>query len=129
MSITKLQGIDNALDLYELSDHLIIDQLKINCLKFISLNIVSFLELGQLDKLSSLPVYLIRDLENFIKLEDQEKFIMNDMRAIEEAVHEQSERQTRNFKTKKDVLNHERCLQIYQEIEEMLAEYELNCRL
>jgi len=56
-----------------------------------------------------LPVYLIRDLENFIKLEDQEKFIMNDMRAIEEAVHEQSERQTRNFKTKKDVLNHERC--------------------
>ena len=54
---------------------------------------------------------------------------MNDMRAIEEAVHEQSERQTRNFKTKKDVLNHERCQQIYQEIEEMLAEYELNCRL
>ena len=54
---------------------------------------------------------------------------MNDMRAIEEAVHEQSERQAKNFKTKQDVLNHERCLQIYQEIEEMLAEYELNCRL
>ena len=47
---------------------MIIDELKINCLKFISLNIVSYLEATYLERLLSLPVYLLRDLENFIKI-------------------------------------------------------------
>ena len=65
---------------------MIIDELKINTLKFISLNIVSFLEASRMEKLMSLPVYLIRDLENFIKLEDPEKFICFDMKSIDEVV-------------------------------------------
>jgi len=37
-----------------------------------------------------LPIYLIRDLENFIKLEDPEKYILTDMRDIEEAEYNQN---------------------------------------
>ena len=71
--------------MFETSDHLIIDELKINCLKFISLNIVSFLESTYLERLLSLPVYLLRDLENFIKVEDIEKFLWFDMQTLDEA--------------------------------------------
>ena len=71
--------------MYELSDHLIIDELKINCLKFISLNIVSFLESSYFERLISLPIYIIRDLENFIKLDDIEKYVYFDMKTIEDA--------------------------------------------
>lgn len=78
--------MENCLDLYELSDHLLIDELKINCLKFISLNIVTFLESSYLDRLMSLPVYLLRDLENFIKIPaDSEKYISFDMSLVENA--------------------------------------------
>jgi hypothetical protein len=69
------QTLENALQYLELSDHLIIDELKVNCLKFISLNIMSFLEPSYLDRLLSLPIYLIRDLQNFIKINDSEKFL------------------------------------------------------
>lgn len=77
--------MENALELYEIADHLIIDELKINCLKFISLNIVSFLESSYFEKLISLPIYIIRDLENFIKLDDIEKYVYFDMKTIEDA--------------------------------------------
>jgi hypothetical protein len=77
--------MDNVLDLLEQADHTLIDELKINCLKFISLNIVSFLESTYLERLLSLPVYLLRDLENFIKLHDApEKYIAFDMKAVED---------------------------------------------
>jgi len=72
------------LELCELSDHMIIDELKINCLKFISLNIVSFLEPSYLDRLLSLPIYLIRDLQNFIKINESEKYLSFDMRIVED---------------------------------------------
>lgn len=72
------------METYELADHLIIDELKINCLKFISLNIVSFLEGILVDKLIQLPVYLIRDLENFIKIDEAEKFMWFDMKTLED---------------------------------------------
>jgi hypothetical protein len=58
--------------------------MKINCLKFISLNIITFLESTFIEKLLSLPVYLIRDLENFIKLEGIEKFVLFDMKELDE---------------------------------------------
>jgi len=79
--------LDNSLDLFETADHLQIEELKINCIKFISLNIVSYLETTYLERLMALPVYLLRELENFIKVEDCEKFISFDMRSIEEVVH------------------------------------------
>lgn len=77
--------------MYELADHLIIDELKINCLKFISLNIVSYLESTYIDKLVSLPVFILRDLENFIKLDDEEKYVYQDMQTIEDAEFQQNE--------------------------------------
>ena len=77
--------MDNVLDLLEQADHTLIDELKINCLKFISLNIVSFLESTYLERLLTLPVYLLRDLENFIKLHDApEKYVAFDMKAVED---------------------------------------------
>lgn len=51
-----------------------IEELKINSLKFISLNIVSFLESAYLERIYRLPVYLIRELENFLKAKQIEKF-------------------------------------------------------
>ncbi len=78
------QNLENALELCELSDHMIIDELKINCLKFISLNIVSFLEPSYLDRLLQLPIYLIRDLQNFIKIKESEKYLSFDMRIVED---------------------------------------------
>ena len=57
-----------------LADRLQLEELKINCLKFISLNIVSFLEPYLLEKLFKLPVYLLRDIQNFIKTKDSDKF-------------------------------------------------------
>jgi len=45
-----------------------------NALKFIALNIVSFLEPSHFDRVVSLPVYLIRDIQNFIKAPSYQKF-------------------------------------------------------
>ena len=67
--LSESLSIDNALDLLENADHKQMDELKINALKFISLNIVSFLEIAELERIYKLPVYLIRELENFIKTE------------------------------------------------------------
>jgi hypothetical protein len=76
--------LDNAIELFELADHLIMDELKINCLKFISLNLVSFLESTYLERLLSLPIYLIRDLENFIKISDYFKYQLCSMHVVED---------------------------------------------
>ena len=68
-----------------MADSMLIDELKINCLKFLSLNIVTLLEPAYLERLLSLPVYLLRDLENFLKLHDApEKYLAFDMRAVED---------------------------------------------
>ena len=63
---------------------MMIDELKINCLKLISLNIVSYLEAGYFDRLVSLPVYLLRDLQNFIRIQDTHKYLAFDMRMVED---------------------------------------------
>ena len=85
--ISQSISLDNVLDVFMEADHLIIDELKINAMKFISLNIVSFLEIGNIEKLMQLPVYLIRDLENFMKLQDYNKFLFFNMRSIDEAIY------------------------------------------
>jgi hypothetical protein len=70
----------------EFADSYIIDELKINCLKFIMLNIVSFFSEGTKlgEKLSSLPIYLIRDISNFLKTKDIQKFLWVDMAYFDE---------------------------------------------
>lgn len=82
---------------------MIIDELKINCLKFISLNIVSYMEPSYLDRLLSLPIYLIRDLQNFIKIIDSDKYLTFDMRMVEDA--EQWMKQSEQFEESKEFSN------------------------
>lgn len=72
----------------ENADHNNIEELKINCLKFIALNIVSFLESSYLEKIYQLPVYLIRELENFLKLHTIDKFRYFSMLPFDEVVQD-----------------------------------------
>ena len=94
-----------------------------NCLKFISLNIVSFLECAYLERLVQLPVYLVRELENFIKLEDSDKYVCVDMRMLEEAEYQQNNSQPR------ESLTQDGCGRVYTEIVELFEEYTWNGRL
>ena len=61
------------------------EELKINCLKFLALNIVSYFSEGSnlADNLIGLPIYLIKDLENFIKENYIQKFLWLDMSHFE----------------------------------------------
>ena len=44
--LIKTITLDNCLDLLQVADHHIVDELKINCLKFILINLVSFFSEG-----------------------------------------------------------------------------------
>jgi hypothetical protein len=79
--------IDKALDTLKIADRLQLEELKMNCLKFISLNIVTFLESGLLERLTQLPVYLLRDIQNFVKTKDCQKFGSFNMQLIEMNYH------------------------------------------
>jgi hypothetical protein len=83
--ITSQLSLENCLDLLEWADWQIIDELKVNCLKFIQLNIANFFADGTRlnDKLLSLPIYLLREIENFLKVRQIEKFMMLDMHHFE----------------------------------------------
>lgn len=81
-------SVDNALDLLENSDMQQMEELKINTLKFIALNIVSFLEGTSLERIYKLPVYLIRELENFLKAENIDKFSYQSMNQLDLLVEE-----------------------------------------
>ena len=69
--------LDNCIETLEFADFNQIDELKINCLKFIQLNISSFFADGTklAEKLISLPIYLVRDIENFLKVREIQKFL------------------------------------------------------
>lgn len=73
--------LENCIERLKLADMLLHDELKINCIKFIILNIVSFFAEGSKlnEKLLGLPIYLVKDLENFLKLRDTNKFLWLDM--------------------------------------------------
>ena len=70
--ISKDITLNNCVSLLEFADTYIIDELKINCLKFIMLNIVSFFCEGTKlsEQFSNLPIYLVRDVSNFLKTKD-----------------------------------------------------------
>jgi hypothetical protein len=79
--LSKTICLWNCLDLLMFADKHLIEDLKINCLKFISLNLVSFFSEGSKlsDKLIALPLYLVKDLENFLKEKSCSKFLRTDM--------------------------------------------------
>ena len=54
--------VESAPESLKLADHLQDEALKTNILKFVSLNIVSYFDTGNVQKLADLPVYLLRDL-------------------------------------------------------------------
>jgi hypothetical protein len=84
--ISRNLTVETALDTYMRADHLMLDELKVNTLKFIALNIVSFLESCHFERLIGMPVYLIRELENFLKVKDIDKFRFFAMEPFEENV-------------------------------------------
>lgn len=83
--ITSQLTLDNCIDTLEFADLHQIDELKVNCLKFISLNIASFFADGckLSDRLIGLPIYLVRDLENFLKERSVDKYLWLDMTYFE----------------------------------------------
>jgi hypothetical protein len=69
--VSRNLTIDSALKVFEDADAMLNEELKLNCMKFVALNVVSYLEQGpNFEKLLSLPVYLLRDLQNFIKVKN-----------------------------------------------------------
>ena len=87
--------IENALQMLENADKHNIEELKINSLKFIALNIVSFLESSYLEKIYQLPVYLIRELENFLKISSIDKFRFWSMTPFDQIVYDTLETQAK----------------------------------
>ena len=92
-TVSRNLNVENALDTYDKSDQLQLDELKLNALKFISLNIVSFLETRNIEKVLQLPIYLIRELENFLKLDTINKFKFFSMEPFDVLIEEALERQ------------------------------------
>ena len=83
--LSKSITLDNCIELLEFADLYQVDELKINCIKFIMLNMVSFFSEGTKlsEKLLALPIYLVRDIENFLKVKDIQKFLWLDMSYFE----------------------------------------------
>ena len=77
-------SLEKCLETLLVADRWQNEELKINCLKFISLNIVSFLEPYLFERLQKIPVYLIRDIQNFIKTSQVEKYSCFSMAVIEQ---------------------------------------------
>lgn len=87
--LSKQITLDNCIKLLLFSDTHIIDELKINCLKFITLNLVSFFSEGSKlqEQLIGLPIYLIKDIENFVKEKNVNKFLWLDMTYFEKEIN------------------------------------------
>jgi hypothetical protein len=67
-NLSKTMTIESAVDTLTLADTYSAEELKVNALKFLSLNITSLFESDRIEKLFQLPLYLIKDLQNFIKI-------------------------------------------------------------
>lgn len=83
--LSKSITLNNCLELLEFADLHQVDELKINCIKFIMLNYASFFSEGTKlnEQLLGLPIYLVRDIENFLKVKDIQKFLWLDMSYFE----------------------------------------------
>lgn len=125
--LSRRLTLENCLDLYQFGDMYFNEELKINCLKFIMLNLVSFLSEGSkfAERLIGLPIYLVKDIENFLKERDIQKFLWLDMKHFEEdvdyeatralPVSEQQEQLGSDFISESS-LKPEKCMQLFSEI-------------
>ena len=86
--LSRSLNLENCLDLYQFGDMYFNEELKINCLKFLALNIVSYFSEGSKlsQNLMGLPIYLVKDLENFIKEKYIQKFLWLDMSHFEHGI-------------------------------------------
>lgn len=121
--------LGNCIDLLYFADHYLIDELKINCLKFISLNIMSFFLEGStyFEDMAALPLYLVRDLMNFIKLPTCEKFLWLDMTYFE-VVHEYEQGAACKYFVDEDVTP-EFCKMKFGQITNMFLDFEEGGRM
>mmetsp|Transcript_37533 Transcript_37533/g.57508 ORF Transcript_37533/g.57508 Transcript_37533/m.57508 type:complete len:140 (-) Transcript_37533:1494-1913(-) len=80
--------ISNCLEVLQFADLHQIEELKVNALKFIVLNLHSLFADGARinDELIGLPIYLLRDIENFLKVKEPKKFLMLDMEYFEKEI-------------------------------------------
>ena len=86
--VSRDMTLNNCLEVLQFADHNISDHLKINAIKFITLNLHSFFADGSMlsNWLLSLPVFLIRDIENFLKVKEPRKYLMTDMSYFEKEI-------------------------------------------
>jgi len=61
--------MDTAFDIYQYADTLMCDRLKINVIKFFSINAVSLFERVFKSQVDNMPQYLLHEIENFMKSE------------------------------------------------------------
>ena len=124
--VLKSISLANCIELLEFADLYQIDELKINCIKFIMLNMVSFFSEGTKlsEKLLALPIYLIRDIENFLKVKDIQKFLWLDMSYFEiDLDYSKFNGDGDDLGNAKNELNRDNCIQRYTEIANIAQDY------
>ncbi len=86
-AVAKNMTLTTSLETLQFADLHQIEDLKINALKFISLNILSFFEEKALqsDLMLSIPSYLLKDLEIFIKVPTVEKYLATNCSLLDTA--------------------------------------------
>jgi hypothetical protein len=99
------------------------EELKINCLKFIALNIVSFFSEGSklAENLIGLPIYLLKDLENFIKEKYIHKFLWLDMSHFEHGID--YSQWLNSVKTDEEALSKEMCIEQFSLLSNMYQDF------
>ena len=71
-------NMDTAFDIYQYADTLMCDRLKINVIKFFSINAVSLFERVFKSQVDNMPQYLLHEIENFMKSEWKDKYSWED---------------------------------------------------
>ena len=123
--LSKQITLDNCIKLLVFADARIIDELKINCLKFITLNLVSFFSEGSKlqEQLIGLPIYLIKDIENFVKEKNVNKFLWLDMTYFEKEINYASLQISNNVNLE-NCLTKSKCEEKYSKIINMFHDYQ-----
>ena len=121
--LSRSLTLENCLDLYQFGDMYFNEELKINCLKFIALNIVSFFSEGSklAENLIGLPIYLLKDLENFIKEKYIQKFLWLDMSHFEHGID--YSQWLNSVKTDEEALSKEICVEQFSLLSNMYQDF------
>ena len=76
--------MDTVFEMYQFADSIMSDRLKINVIKFISINVVCLFERVFKSQVDQLPQYLWHDIENFIKSENKTKYFWQNFDELNE---------------------------------------------